>query len=104
MARCLIRKVKRRFCVRGNANERRKETMSRRFITTALSIMSLTMISLFAQAQQRIYQGPSQSTQQAILRLQNTSKYLPQNSQPFVQQNPTHTQYIKTRIKHHSAR
>src|SRR6266478_8666955 len=91
MARCLIRNVIAKNCVRGNANERRKETMSRRFFAAASSIMCLTMISLLAQAQQRVYQGPSQSTRQAILRLENRANLFRNSVQAWSQENASET-------------
>ncbi len=65
--------------------------MSRRFFAAALSIMCLTMISLLAQAQQRVYQGPSQSTLQAILRLENRANLFRNSVQAWSQENATGT-------------
>ncbi|HXI61956.1 MAG TPA: hypothetical protein VNF70_04570, partial [Pyrinomonadaceae bacterium] len=59
--------------------------MSRRFITAALSIMCLTMISLLAQAQRRVYQAPNQVTRQTILRLENRANFF-RNSIPAASQ------------------
>src|SRR5712671_2564002 len=68
-----------------------KKPMRRRFITAALSIMCLTMISVLAQAQQRIYQGPSQSTRQAILRLENRANLFRNSVQASSQENASQT-------------
>ncbi len=65
--------------------------MSKRFITAALSIACLTMISLLAQAQQRIYQGPNQSTRQAILRLENRANLFRNSVQAWSQENASET-------------
>jgi YmgG-like glycine-zipper protein len=65
--------------------------MSGRFITAALSIISLTMIGMLAQAQQTVYQGPSQSTRQAILRLENRANLFRNSVQAWSQANASQT-------------
>src|SRR5258706_13279538 len=68
-------------------NEREEGTMSRRFITAALSIMCLTMMSLLAQAQQRVYQRPSPSTRPAILRLETRANLFRNSVEAWKQEN-----------------
>lgn len=65
--------------------------MSKRFITAPLSIVCLTMISLLVQAQQRVYQGSSQSTRQAILRLENRANLFRNGVQAWSEANASET-------------
>src|SRR5258708_33407953 len=64
-----VQVIEKKIVYEEMTKEREEGTMSRRFITAALSITCLTMMSLLAQPQQRVYQRPSPSTRPAILRL-----------------------------------
>src|SRR5258706_14872924 len=77
--------------MRREPTERRKETMRKRLIAAASSIVCLTMLSLGAEAQQRVYQGPSQSTRQAILRLENRANLFRNGVQAWSQANASET-------------
>src|SRR5258708_40121556 len=77
--------------MRRGTNEREEGTMSRRFITAALSIMCLTIMSLLAPAQQRVYQPPSPSTRPAILRLETRANLFRHSVEAWNQENATTT-------------
>jgi len=86
-----VQVIEKKIVYEEMTNEREEGTMSRRFITAALSIMCLTMMSLLAQAQQRVYQRPSPSTRPAILRLETRANLFRNSVEAWNQENATTT-------------
>src|SRR6267142_518488 len=77
--------------VRGDDKEMEEVKMSRRFFTTGVSILCLTVMALVAQAQQRVYRGTNQSARQAILRLENRANLFRNSIQAWSRQNASAT-------------
>ena len=62
--------------------------MRRRLISTTLSITSLLLIAVMAQAQTRVYRGTYQSVRRLIIRIENRSTIFSNSVQDWANQNP----------------